>query len=104
MSFNKLVDILKKLQAQNPVLAKRVEEASALSRWETAVGPQIAKHTRAIRIQDEILWVEVDHPIWKTELHYRKRQILAALNPAGQSDSRATIKDLLLLDGRPHKN
>jgi predicted nucleic acid-binding Zn ribbon protein len=99
MSFDKLVDILKKLQAQNPALSKRVEEASALSRWETAVGPQIAKHTRAIRIQDSVLWIEVDHPIWKTELHYRKRQILTALNSPGQ----ATLKDLLLLDGRPRK-
>jgi predicted nucleic acid-binding Zn ribbon protein len=103
MSFDKLVDILKKLQAKNPVLSKRVEEATSLSRWETAVGPQIAKHTRAIRIHDGVLWVEVDHPIWKTELHYRKRQILTALNPAGQPVTQATIKDLLFLDGRPRK-
>jgi predicted nucleic acid-binding Zn ribbon protein len=97
MSFSKLADILNKLRSQNPVLSKRLDEASALSRWEGVVGPQIAKHSRAIRIQDSVLWIEVDHPIWKTELHYRKRQILDLLNKHGAE----TVSDLLLLDGRP---
>lgn len=102
MSFDKLVDILKKMQSKNPVLSKRIEEASALSKWEDAVGAQIAKHSRAVRIQDGTLWVEVDHPIWKTELHLRKRQILDALNAALKADSIA-VQDLLLLDGRSRK-
>ncbi|OFZ22030.1 MAG: hypothetical protein A2X94_16400 [Bdellovibrionales bacterium GWB1_55_8] len=87
MSFSRLTDILRKVQAQNPVLSKRIKEAEALSRWEIAVGPQIAKHARAVRVHDSCLWVEVDHPIWRSELHHRKRQILEKLNtpqePAG---------------------
>jgi predicted nucleic acid-binding Zn ribbon protein len=98
MSFYNLADILKKLRSQNPILSKRIEESDALSRWDEAVGPQIAKHARAIRIQDGVLWIEVDHPIWKTELHYRKRQILERLNT-----SSSPIQDLLLLDGRAKK-
>ena len=99
MSFFKLADILNKMRGQNPALSKRMEEADALSRWDEAVGAQIAKHARAIRVQDEVLWIEVDHPIWKTELHYRKRQILDQLNK-GQ---KTVVQDLLLLDGRPRK-
>ena len=95
MAFDKLVDILNKLRNQNPVLSKRIEESDAVSRWEEAVGAQIAKHARAVRVQDGILWIEVDHPIWKTELHYRKRQILDRLNT--KSDS---VKDLLLIEGK----
>lgn len=98
MSFNKLSDILNKLRNQNPALSKRIEEAGALSRWEEAVGAQIAKHARAIRIQDGVLWIEVDHPIWKTELHYRKRQIIEKLNTAS-----SPIQDLLLIEGRSRK-
>ena len=55
-------------------------EAQALGRWETAVGLMIAKHSKAIRVYDSILWVEVEHPIWRSELHYRKKQILDILN------------------------
>jgi predicted nucleic acid-binding Zn ribbon protein len=101
MSFNSLADILKKLQALNPVLSKRIHEAEALSRWDTAVGPAIAKHSRAIRIQDSVLWIEVDHAVWKTELHYRKRQILDLLNKDQKSE--ALLKDILYLDSRPKR-
>jgi predicted nucleic acid-binding Zn ribbon protein len=79
-SWNSLLDVLKKVRAAYPSLNKRIEEAEALGRWEIAVGPQIAKHARAIRVQDSVLWVEVAHPIWKSELHHRKRQILEILN------------------------
>jgi predicted nucleic acid-binding Zn ribbon protein len=99
VSFFKLADILNKLRGQNPALSKRMEEADALSHWEEAVGAQIAKHARAIRVQDEVLWIEVDHPIWKTELHYRKRQILDQLNKGRKT----VVQDLLLLDGRSRK-
>lgn len=80
MGFEKLSDILKRIRNHNPALGNRLKEAETLTYWESAVGPQIAKHTRIVRIQEGVLWVEVDHPIWKTELHFRKRQILDALN------------------------
>jgi predicted nucleic acid-binding Zn ribbon protein len=64
----------------------------------------MARHTRTIRVQDAVLWVEVDHPIWKSELHHRKRQILDRLNAIDEtkpaSPPREIIKDLLLLDPR----
>ena len=77
-----------------------MDEAQALSRWELAVGPHIAKHTRAIRVLDGVLWVEVDHPIWKSELHHRKRQILDILNRGVEGGTQPALNDLLLLDPR----
>jgi predicted nucleic acid-binding Zn ribbon protein len=108
MAFDRLFDILKKTRTSYPVLTQRIEEAEALSRWPQAVGPAIAKHARAIRVQDSVLWVEVDHPIWKSELHHRKRQILDILNGAipatkthsAQPAAKQTLVDLLLLDPR----
>jgi hypothetical protein len=108
MAFDRLFDILKKTRTQYPVLTQRIEEAEALSRWEKAVGPAIAKHARAIRVQESVLWVEVDHPIWKSELHHRKRQILDILNGAtpanaarpGLAPPKQTLVDLLFLDPR----
>jgi predicted nucleic acid-binding Zn ribbon protein len=112
MGFDSLLDILKLARSKHPALGKRINEAEALVRWETAVGPVIAKHTRAIRVQDSILWVEVDHPIWKSELHHRKRQILELLNQGREEDSKRgkkamsavatkdVVKDILFLDPR----
>lgn len=112
MGFQKLADILNLARKNFPALGKRIEEAEALARWEQAVGPQIARHARAIRVQDEVLWVEVDHPIWKSELHHRRRQILEILNtgrlrgapapgaPASQAPDRIPLKDILFLDPR----
>jgi len=92
MGFDSLLDILRKAQRRHPGFAKRLGEAEALGRWDVAVGPAIAKHTRAIRVQEGVLWVEVDHPIWKSELHHRKHQILELLN-SGRGESLAPAKD-----------
>ncbi len=106
-------DILKKLKEKYPRFGRRVQESEALSRWESIVGPMIAKHTRAIRVEKEVLWIEVDHSIWKSELHHRKQQILERLNQQNQTGAlpEATpktipeiipeiIKDILFLDPR----
>src|ERR1041385_7940196 len=97
MSFDRMGDILKLLTRRYPALAKRMSEAGAVGRWEAAVGPVIAKHARAVRGESGVLWVEVDHPIWKSELHHRKRQILDILN---RGSGEAPLEDLLLLDPR----
>lgn len=102
MAFDRIGEILKKIQGKNPVLKQRVTEATSLNRWNDAVGSQISKHSRAIRVQEGVLWVEVDHPIWKSELHYRKRQILELLN--GNAGSAEILKDIFLIDRRPSRD
>lgn len=102
MGLEGLLDVLKKIRKENPSLNKRMTEAGALARWEAAVGPTISKHSRAIRVKEGVLWVEVDHPIWKSELHHRKRQILDILNEVKESNPpqspQEILKDLLFLD------
>jgi hypothetical protein len=110
MAFSSFGEILRQVRNRYPSFSKRLREAEALVRWEGAVGPVIAKHTRAIRIQEGVLWVEVDHPIWRQELHLRRRQILEILNrPAGspapasqapQTHADAPITDILFVDPR----
>lgn len=101
MAFSALTEILSLVQKKYPALNKRIREAEALGRWDSAVGPMIAKHSRAIRIQDSVLWVEVDHPIWKAELHHRKRQILDLLNGKKPEADTPPLVDILFLDPRP---
>jgi predicted nucleic acid-binding Zn ribbon protein len=96
MAFDSIKDILAKIRARNPSLQKRLEEATAVDAWERAVGPQIARHARALKVDQGTLWVEVDHAVWKTELHHRKRQILEKLNEgAGNAQP---IRDLFLIE------
>lgn len=104
MAFNSIKDILDKIRARNPALEKRLEEALAVDAWEKTVGSQIANHARALKVEDGVLWVEVDHSVWRTELHHRKRQILERLNeavfPKGTQKGTKpdTIKDLFLIE------
>jgi predicted nucleic acid-binding Zn ribbon protein len=100
MGFESLLDILKRARQRYPSLDKRLDEASALGRWEISVGAAIAKHTRVIRVESSVLWVEVDHPIWKSELHHRKRQILDRLNETLSDKDKQAITDILFLDPR----
>lgn len=78
--MDSLFEIIKKAQEKHPGFSARLAEAEALGRWELAVGPLIAKHSRAVRVQNGVIFVEVEHPIWRSELHYRKQQILDILN------------------------
>jgi predicted nucleic acid-binding Zn ribbon protein len=105
-NFHSLLDIIKKAQTKYPNFSQRLSEAEALGRWQIAVGDLIAKHSRAIRVQGGVLWVEVDHPAWKSELHYRKQQILNILNgkspsaKPGLSKDQETLTDILYFEPR----
>jgi predicted nucleic acid-binding Zn ribbon protein len=104
MRFNSLFEILKKAQEKHPQFSMRLAEAEALGRWQIAVGDIIAKHARAVRVHNSILWVEVEHPIWRSELHYRKQQILDILNgkspsaKPGLSAPREILKDIQYIE------
>ena len=99
MQFKKLSDILEKAKNRYPAFGQRWTEAEAVSRWEKAVGPIIAKNSQAVCVKNGILWVEVTHSIWRAELHFRKNQILEILN--GQAESaEGVIRDIFFLDRR----
>lgn len=106
MQLHSLIEIIRKVQKKHPAFGLRMAEAEALGRWDVAVGELIAKHSRAIRVQNSVLWVEVEHPIWRSELHYRKQQILDILNGKtlyphkGLSPPHEILKDIHYIDPR----
>ena len=98
VAFKTLKDIL--MGGRLPkAFQNRLKEAEAVARWEAAVGPIISKHAHALRVEDGVLHVEVGHPIWRSELHHRRRQILEILNQ-GAKDASAILKDLHFSDPR----
>lgn len=51
-----------------------------MAAWPEAVGPQIAKHARALWVRDgKHLVVEVDHPVWQTQLRHLEQKLLERL-------------------------
>ncbi|MCC7441289.1 MAG: DUF721 domain-containing protein [Bdellovibrionales bacterium] len=100
MAFDRFSEILKLLRSRNPALGQRLTEAEAVTRWEQAVGAGIARHARAVAVRQGVLLVEVGHPIWRSELHHRKHQILGILNGAATSGEKP-ITDIAFVDPRP---
>ena len=52
----------------------------AVTEWPDAVGPPIARRTRAVSFQDGTLRIEVEGSAWRYELEVLKRQLLQKLN------------------------
>jgi hypothetical protein len=102
--LSSVADVLIALGRNYPGFSRRMQEISALSHWDQAVGPAIAKHSRALKIEAGVLWVEVDHPTWKAELHYRRQQILEKLQSLERAGGGTpSITELLLMERRQEK-
>ena len=48
--------------------------------WGDLVGDRIAAHARPVRIDGTTLFVEVDDPLWLTQLKYMKGDILGKVD------------------------
>ncbi len=69
----------------------------ALNEWPHAVGPQIARRSRAVRFQDGVLWVEVDGSVWLHQLTVLKRNLIRKIGERTGSD---TIRDIRFINSR----
>jgi predicted nucleic acid-binding Zn ribbon protein len=57
-------------------LAADLEAYRAFTVWDDLVGKKVADHARPIRINDGILYVEVDDPLWLAQIKYMKGGII----------------------------
>lgn len=57
-------------------LGEKVVVYRAVTDWPEIVGPQVARHTKALAVEDKTLVVAVDSPAWMTQLFYLKAQLL----------------------------
>lgn len=47
--------------------------------WTEAVGETIASHCKPLRVVDDYLLIEVDHPGWATEIRYLEAELVTKL-------------------------
>jgi predicted nucleic acid-binding Zn ribbon protein len=59
--------------------------------WEDIVGGRTAHHTKPIRINQSILYVEVDDPLWLSQLRYMKLDIMDKID---RMIKKGVLKDL----------
>jgi predicted nucleic acid-binding Zn ribbon protein len=48
--------------------------------WEELVGQKMAQHATPVRIKDRVLFVEVDDPLWLSQLKYMKGDVLGKID------------------------
>ena len=59
--------------------------------WPDVVGPEIARHSSAVKFSQSCLYVVVGDPRWASELRHLGRQLIGRLNEAVGSN---VVKDL----------
>lgn len=88
--MRRIGDILEEL-FDDPRQRERLKEAKTLAVWEMAVGEPISRYAHAVALRNGILLVRVDHPTWRQELFFRKKEILQRLH---RFLSKETVKDI----------
>ncbi|MEY2958857.1 MAG: hypothetical protein RLZZ01_1425 [Actinomycetota bacterium] len=53
--------------------------SGVFGRWEDAVGPQVAAHVRPLKLDSGVLVVEVDDPVWATQIKFLASTIVQRL-------------------------
>ena len=67
-------------QLETSGLARGIKRASIEHVWSELVGPDIAVHTRVVKVQAGRVFVAVDSPVWRQELLYKKEALIEILN------------------------
>lgn len=69
----------------------RFEENLAIALWDSTVGKQIALHTEPVRVTQGVMMIKVDEDVWRTELSYRKHELIQEIN---QKIGKKTINEI----------
>lgn len=72
-----------------------------VSRWPDIVGPEIARHSRAVRFADGILTVVVEKDVWRQELEMQLERILEKVRAS--AGGRA-VEKIVLKAGPPRES
>ena len=75
MSFTSLKQVLESVLKEHK-LTSDIDAYQIFSVWAEIAGPTVANHSRPIRLNGDILYVEVDDPIWLSQMRYMKEEIL----------------------------
>ena len=78
MSFTSLRQVLESVLKERK-LASDIDAYKIFPIWGEIAGATLANHCRPSRLRDDILYIEVDDPIWLAQLRYMKQDILGKI-------------------------
>ncbi len=90
-NIQSLGDALKML-VQSLGIEKQIEQYKIFDVWNEVVGQQVAKVAQPERLQNGVLIVNVNNAPWRTELTFRKKEILEKIHEQTKSKSITDIK------------
>lgn len=73
-------------------IEKQVEQYKIFDVWNEAVGEQVAKVAQPERIHNGVLIVSVNNAPWRSELTFKKKEILEKIHAITHSNSISDIK------------
>lgn len=73
-------------------IEKNIEQYQIFNMWNSIVGEQIAKVAQPERIHNGVLIVVVSNAPWRTELTFRKKEILEKIHSTLNSTSITDIR------------
>lgn len=73
-------------------LKNQYKEFQLLQSWNKIMGPMVAKRTQNISVRDGNLYVQLDSPVLRNELHFGKKSIIVNLNHEAGFEA---VKDII---------
>jgi predicted nucleic acid-binding Zn ribbon protein len=92
MPFTLLKRVLESVLKEHK-LTSNIDAYRIFNLWGGIAGPTVATHSRPVRLNGDILYVEVDDPIWLSQLRYMKQEILQEID---KQIKPGTFRDLKL--------
>ena len=68
---------------KNLPFGKRLKEQMPVLYWKQIVGKEITKRTKPLKVEDGVLFVEVDDVLWKRELIMHTKELLVKFSKIG---------------------
>ena len=97
--INKILDdFMKKTD-----MGRRIKRAKVFTIWKDAVGLQISRVSRPIKLDEHVLIVAVDDSVWMDGLSFQKENIRGKLNALLEDDQRIDEIKLVLSRGKRKK-
>ena len=59
---------------------RQLDLHSIFPRWQELVGEEVHRHAQPLKIEKDVLWMEVENSSWLQQLQYQKIELLDILN------------------------
>ena len=76
--FARIGDILPAV-LKSAGLEQKLRDQEILTIWPTVVGEEVAARTTAVKMENGVLHIRVEHGVWLQELYFMERDILRKL-------------------------